>query len=579
MKLSKRLLSGLLTILILCSFVLSNVIIAGATEQGEETVADSYGITLLDDGSAEIISYVGESADVEIPAEIGGYIVTKIGVNAFYGALNLVNVVIPDTVTELGNYAFYGCSNMEIIDIPNSVVTIGNSAFRGCSSLKSVTLPQNLTTLESSVFYDCSSLESAIISDSVVTIGDSAFYGCTSLKEISIPNTVTMIEGLAFIGCSSLESVNVPASVKTIGDGAFRNCTSLTEINVDMYNANYYSIDGVLFKGDNDVLVQYPAGRQTPHYSVIEGTSKINNGAFYGCQNLISIDISTTVSNIANMAFTGCVKLAEITIPDSVVSIGSYAFKGCINLSSITILNPDCEIKKSKDTIISTAVIYGYEGSTAQTYAENYSREFVVLSNEPTESMPTEEPNESEPIVTPTVPTTTEPTESVPTTTESTEKPATEPTESVKTTVTLKKSSATLYITGTTNIDVVVANPVGATKYTSSNSKVATVDANGKVVAKKNGTAIISVNNNGVSKEYKVTVKKPTLNSTKQTIKVGKKFKLKITGQIGKATFTSTKTKFATVNSKGKIVGKKKGKTTIKVKVNGITLKCKVTVK
>ncbi len=147
------------------------------------------------------------------------------------------------------------------------------------------------------------------------------------------------------------------------------------------------------------------------------------------------------------------------------------------------------------------------------------------------------------------------------------------------TTITLAKSSATLYVTGTTNVKATVTNGVGTTTYKSSNTKVATVNANGKITAKKKGTATITVTNNGVSKKFKITVKKPTLNSKKQTLTVGKKFKLKITGKIGKATFISTKPKIVKVNKNGKIVAKAKGRATIKVKVNGVTLKCKVKVK
>jgi uncharacterized protein YjdB len=48
---------------------------------------------------------------------------------------------------------------------------------------------------------------------------------------------------------------------------------------------------------------------------------------------------------------------------------------------------------------------------------------------------------------------------------------------------------------------------------------------------------------------------------------------------VGKAKFTSSNKKIATVNSKGKITAKKKGTAYITVKTNGIKLKCKITVK
>lgn len=148
-----------------------------------------------------------------------------------------------------------------------------------------------------------------------------------------------------------------------------------------------------------------------------------------------------------------------------------------------------------------------------------------------------------------------------------------------KTTVTLGKSSATLYVKGTTNIKATVKNGSGKTTYKSSNSSVAKVDSKGKVIALKAGKAQITVTNNKVSKTFTVTVKNPKLNKTTLALKVKNSFTIKITGKIGKATFTTSNKKIATVNSSGKVIAKKKGKAVITVKSNGIVMKCNVTVK
>ena len=124
-------------------------------------------------------------------------------------------------------------------------------------------------------------------------------------------------------------------------------------------------------------------------------------------------------------------------------------------------------------------------------------------------------------------------------------------------------------------------------KWTSSNSKIASVDKNGKVVAKKIGTInITATTTNGKKAICKITVKKaPTgikLNRTKLTIKKGRKFNLKATlpkGSLNTLKWTTSNGRIATVNSKGLVTGKKKGKATITVKTyNGKSAKCKVTV-
>ncbi len=148
-----------------------------------------------------------------------------------------------------------------------------------------------------------------------------------------------------------------------------------------------------------------------------------------------------------------------------------------------------------------------------------------------------------------------------------------------KTTVSLAKASANLYVKGTTTVSATVKNGKGATSYKSSNTKVAKVDSKGKVTALKAGTAKITVTNNKASKTFTVTVRNPKLSKTKLTLKPEKSYTLKVTGKIGKATFTSSKKSVVKVNSAGKIVAKKKGKAVITVKTNGITLKCNVVVK
>ncbi|MGN1131968.1 MAG: Ig domain-containing protein, partial [Ruminococcus sp.] len=149
----------------------------------------------------------------------------------------------------------------------------------------------------------------------------------------------------------------------------------------------------------------------------------------------------------------------------------------------------------------------------------------------------------------------------------------------LRTTVSLTSYKKALYVKGSQVIKVTVKNGKGKTVFKSSNTKVAKVYSNGRVVALKNGSTKITVTNNGVSKSFVLTVRNPKLNATSKTLKVKKTFTLKITGKIGTAKFISSNKKVATVNSKGKITAKKKGNAVITVKVNGITLKCKIKVK
>lgn len=71
------------------------------------------------------------------------------------------------------------------------------------------------------------------------------------------------------------------------------------------------------------------------------------------------------------------------------------------------------------------------------------------------------------------------------------------------------------------------------------------------------------------------------LNRSSVSVEVGNSIQLKatVTGKSKKVSWSTSNKKIATVNSKGKVTGKKTGAVTITAKANGKTVKCKVTVK
>ena len=149
----------------------------------------------------------------------------------------------------------------------------------------------------------------------------------------------------------------------------------------------------------------------------------------------------------------------------------------------------------------------------------------------------------------------------------------------VRTSIELDEYDVTIYRKGTYQLYASVYEPNGQTTWTSSNTKVATVTAAGKVTAKAKGTATIRVQNGNAWETVVITVMNPYLNKKSLTIDKGKTAQLKVNGKIGKATFKTSNKKIATVSASGKIKAKKIGKCTITVKSNGITMKCNVKVK
>ena len=152
--------------------------------------------------------------------------VTTLSGFCFRDNKNLKSIVIGNNVTEIGSYTFEGCISLINVMIPDSVTSIGNYAFSGCTSLTNVTIPDSVTSIGNGAFIDCNSLTNIAISDSVTSIGDYVFRGCTNLTNVTIPDSVTSI-GSAFSGCTGLTSITIPDSVTTIDSSAFSGCTDL----------------------------------------------------------------------------------------------------------------------------------------------------------------------------------------------------------------------------------------------------------------------------------------------------------------------------------------------------------------
>jgi len=260
--------------------------------------------------------------------------VTSIEKQTFDGCTSLKNITIPDSVTSIGEEAFDDCTSLTSVIIGNSVTSIGKQAFKGCKSLTSITIPNGVTSIELGTFEKCTSLTSVIIPNSVISIkggaimGGGAFNGCTSLTSITIPNSVTSIGNGAFSN-TGLISVTIPDSVTSCEKSTFDNCKSLTAINVDAGNTAYSSQDGVWYDKNKTVLYRCPQGKAGA-YTIPNGVISIDNWAFNGCKNIISVTIPSSVTSIGLQAFSGCISLTSVTFEGTIIpnNFNDRAFYG-----------------------------------------------------------------------------------------------------------------------------------------------------------------------------------------------------------------------------------------------------------
>ena len=159
-------------------------------------------------------------------------------------------------------------------------------------------------------------------------------------------------------------------------------------------------------------------------------------------------------------------------------------------------------------------------------------------------------------------------------------RPTATPTPVVKPGITAKVSQ--VYVGKKATIKVTKTKVTGKVTFKSSNKKVATVNSKGVITGKKAGKAVITVKVGKYTKKLTVKVKKPSFKLVKSSAKLkkGKKTTIKVkAAPVSKVTYKTSNKKVATVNSKGVVTAKKKGKVTITVKSGKKTVKIKVTVK
>ena len=170
-------------------------------------VFEDYKYEICADGTIQIEEYTGTQSVLDVPEQIDGKDVKRIGLYAFSNNKNLTKVRLPETVQFVNQFAFYGCTNLVSIEIPGSLQLIDSSAFSQCKSLIVVDLAPSLQFIEKSTFSGCCSLQSFRVPYCVSRIGVGAFNDCSELTCVEIPVRVSNIEKNAFSKCTKLNDI------------------------------------------------------------------------------------------------------------------------------------------------------------------------------------------------------------------------------------------------------------------------------------------------------------------------------------------------------------------------------------
>lgn len=84
----------------------------------------------------------GLVGDLEVPGEIRGLPVKKIGKKAFLSKKTLRTVSLPDTIEEIEDWAFAYCDHLREVRLKNRQLRFGKAVFLDCRELRSLTLPE-----------------------------------------------------------------------------------------------------------------------------------------------------------------------------------------------------------------------------------------------------------------------------------------------------------------------------------------------------------------------------------------------------------------------------------------------------
>ncbi len=346
-----------------------------------------------------------------IPSMIDGISVEEIKANAFEGCTGLTSVEIGNGIRVIDYEAFKDCTSLTSIKIPDSVEIIGGKVCCGCSAMEEFNVPAGFTgDLEEifmgmdnlrainvedgnkrymsvdGVLYGCGNFypngednneitelvavpptyetDNLIIPEGIKTTAYGALYQCSKVTGITLPDSMESFNCISYyispngmdIGIKKLhitKKLSIPSELALM-------CPYLEKITLDPENENYTLADGVLYNKDMTRVKCYPPNKAAVKlYEVPDTITELSRYCMYNAN------------------------AEEVILPESVSKLGIEAIV-TPSLKRITILNPECELLGNNAVANNmkgeySGVICGYEGSTAQEYAERYGYEFESL--------------------------------------------------------------------------------------------------------------------------------------------------------------------------------------------------------
>ena len=408
------------------------------------------------DGYIEITEYVGKETDVVVPEEINGRYVGSIGKNVFKDNKTITSIELPDHLYSIGDGAFEGCENLQTVN-STGITEIGAHAFCGCKSLENISLT-GIKSVEDYAFSECSSLTELDL-NTVEKIGIGAFYNASDIYKVHFSSELTTIDNGAFAGCSSFKEIILPDNIDRIGLLAFGYDSNE---DYDMRYENYSFENQNNFHKMEDVSIHCGNGSEGNVYAVRNEFPF----TFHEFKEIFTKPATEAEAGEIQTICDICNQVKERTeiplIKRYLVSAKHFIYNGSIQKPTVTVYDSIGNVISSEnyDATYSADSIEPGTYTVTLTFKGNYSGtrsiEYFIDDNKATISA-----------------------------------------ENLNVILGSKNKKLNVKATGDYN----------GLSYKSSNSKVASVSADGKITAKKVGTVIITITAGATDRHDAVTKK------------------------------------------------------------------------
>ena len=252
----------------------------------------------------------------------------------------LEDVSFPSTLKSIGKYAFYKCPSLKTVTFPAALEYIGDMAFFYCPHLRSVTFA-GPTALSWGTFEGCTELEEVNVLDpNMRDFGLFPFYNSPWIRTLAKENKGAAVVNGVLIGAYQAYDreegdgiLVIPDGVTKIAKGALNGTVKGGSYGGDEGSQHDWYLEEIVIP-DSVTEIAYDSFLGGPfsgcydleRVTIGDGVTVIPPHCFGDCHELRIVNFGKNIRQICDYAFHDTWLPGGLEIPDSVISIGKQAF-------------------------------------------------------------------------------------------------------------------------------------------------------------------------------------------------------------------------------------------------------------